>query len=217
MDPNSNNSNNPNPNWAQYMGAGGAIGAGLAGIFGNQGNPTSAGMGYLNQIPGMLGNNFNPYIQAGQGALPNLQQQYGQLMNGNFINNMGRNFQQSPGYGFQVNQALGAANRAAAAGGTLGTPAEQQSIAGVTTGLANQDYYNWLNHAMSAYGMGLQGEQGLAQMGLGAAGQMSQDDMDAMMSQAQLGYTGQQNQNQQQGMNWGALLGGGAALAAHFL
>lgn len=196
---------------------GGLLGAGLGGMFGGQKNPSDAAMPYLNQIPGQVGQYLNPYISAGASALPNLQQQYGALMNPNFINQMGQSFQQSPGYQFQVNQATGAANRAAAAGGMLGSPQEQQNLAGSVTGMANQDYYNWLNHAMNAYGMGLQGEQGLAGMGLNASGMMSQDMMDQLMSQANLAYAGQQNQNQMQGGNWGALLGGGLGLLGSFL
>jgi hypothetical protein len=216
MDPNSSNSSNSN--WLQMlMGGVGGLGAGLGQLFSNQQNPSDSAMPYLNQIPGMLQGNFNPYMQYGQQALPNLQNQYNQLMNGNFINNMGKNFQQSPGLQFQIGQATNAANRAAAAGGTLGTPAEQQNLANVTGGLANQDYYNWLDHAMGAYGQGLQGEQGLAGMGLNAAGQMSQGMQDALMSQANLAYAGQQNQNQMNGGMWGSLIGGGLSLASMFL
>lgn len=207
MDP-----NNSNSNWYQMLMGGGLLGAGLEGLSSYK-NPENAGMPFLNQIPGMLQGNYSPYMQAGQQALPNLQNQYSQLMDPNFINNMGKNFQQSPGYQFEVNQATNAANRVGAAGGTLGTPAEQQALATTTSGLANQDYYNWLNHGMSAYGMGLQGEQGMAQMGLNASGMMSQQMQDALMSQAQMAYTGQQNQNQNQSNNWGAIIGGGLDLA----
>ena len=203
-----------NPNWYAMLAGGGALGAGLGQMFGGQQNPANAGMPYLNQIPGMLQGNYSPYMQAGQNALPQLQNQYSQLMNGNFINNMGKNFQQSPGLQFQIGQATNAANRAAAAGGSLGTPAEQQNLAGITSGLANQDYYNWMNHAMGAYGMGLQGEQDMAHMGLNATGMMSQQMQDALMSQANLGYAGQQNQNQMNGGMWGSIIGGGLDLAS---
>jgi len=171
------------------------------------GNPSDAAQPYLNQIPGMLQGAYNPYIQAGQQALPSLQQQYGALMNGNFINNMGKNFQQSPGFQFQTNQALGAANRAAAAGGMAGSPMEQQQIAGTVNNLANQDYYNWMNHAMGAYGAGLQGEQGLYTTGFNAANQYAGDMGSALESQANLAYAGQQNQNQMGAGILGAGLG----------
>lgn len=194
------------------------MGNGIAGdvgnwLYGSGSNPANAANPYLNQIPGMLQGGYNPFIQAGLGALPNLQQQYGKLMNPNFINNMGKSFQQSPGYQFGINQATNAANRAAAAGGMVGSPQEQQNLAGNVTGMANQDYYNWLNHAMGAYGQGLQGEQGLYNTGFNAQNAMSQQMTDAMMSQANLAYAGQSNQNQ---MNQGAFGAGLGMLGSMF-
>lgn len=198
-------------NWGSLSGALGAIGAGIGDMHAK--NPADAAQPYLNQIPGMLQGAYGPYMQAGQQALPQLQQQYAAMMNPNFINNMGKSFQQSPGLQFQINQATGAANRAAAAGGYLGTPAEQQNLASVTNGLANQDYYNWLNHAMSAQQRGLQGEEGLYNTGFNAANDYAGNMGSALESQANLAYAGQQNQNQSQGGGWGSILGGLGSLA----
>lgn len=181
-----------------------------------QPNPADSAMPYMNQIQPTLAGAFNPYIQAGQAELPTLQNQYSAMQNPNFINNMGQNFQQSPGYQFQTQQALGAANRAAAAGGMLGTPEEQQNIAGTVNGLANQDYYNWMNHAMSAYGMGLQGDQSLYNTGFQASSQYGNDLAQALMSQAQLAYAGQVNQNQSSGGGLGAILSGGGNMLGSF-
>lgn len=174
-------------------------------------NAADAGMPYLNQAGSMLPGYYQPFINAGLAQLPNLQQQYGQLTNnpGQFMNKMGQNFQQSPGYQFQTQQAMGAANRAAAAGGTLGTPMEQQNIAGTVNGLANQDYYNWMKQAMGAYGAGLQGEQGLYNTGYGASNDLASNLAAILQSQAQLAYAGQANQNQM----WGGLMGAAGSAA----
>lgn len=180
-------------------------------------NPASHAMGYLNQIPGYLNQYLSPYINAGQNALPILQNQYSQLMNPNFINQFGQGFQQSPGFNFQVNQATNAANRAAAAGGMLGSPEEQQNLATTVNGLANQDYYNWLQHAMGAYGMGLQGEQGINQMGFNASNNMAENLSNALMSQANLSYAGQANQNEMMGGLLGAGLGALGSIGGAFL
>lgn len=171
-------------------------------------NPASSAMPYLNQIGSSMSPLYQPYINAGNSALPTLQNQYGSLMNGNFINNMGQNFHQSPGYGFQVNQAENAANRAAAAGGMLGSPEEQQNISTTVNGLANQDYYNYLNHEMGAYGMGLQGEQGLYNTGFNASNELATNLAQALMSQANMAYAGQANQNQSSGGGLGSMISG---------
>jgi len=203
---------------------------------GNQNNPANAaepylnqGGQYLNQIPGyyqnMLSqfqNTFNPYISAGAGELPNLQQQYNNMLDPNFINQVGKNFQQSPGYQWQMNQALQGANQAAAAGGYAGTPAHQQQAETVASGLANQDYYNWLNHSLGARQQALQGEQGIAGLGLNAGGLLGQglqgyarglgnyaeDQAENAMSQANLAYAGKQNANETNLGGLGALFGG---------
>lgn len=191
---------------------------GLFGAFNDQPNPANSAMPYFNQATGALQSAFNPYIQAGNTALPQLQSQYGQLMNnpGGMVNKFGSSFHQSPGFNFQVNQATGAANRAAAAGGMAGSPMEQQSLASTVNGLANQDYYNYLNHAMSAYGMGLQGEGNLANMGFGASRSLGEDLANAYMNQGNLAYAGQVNQNEAEAGKWPALFGmfSGAAGAA---
>lgn len=168
------------------------------GLFQPPPNPADNAMPYLDQIAGMLPQYFQPWINAGQQALPTLQQQYEQLLNnpGAMVNNIGADFQQSPGYQFQTQQALNAANRAAAAGGTLGTPMHQQNAATVVNGLANQDYYNWLNRAMGMYGMGVQGQGNLANMGYGASSALGENLANALQSQAQLAYSGQADQNQ---------------------
>jgi len=168
------------------------------GVFSPPPNAANSAMPYLNQAMLQLPSYFQTYINAGNQMMPQLQQQYGQLLNnpGSVMNKIGSGFQQSPGYQWQTNQALGAANRAASAGGMLGSPAEQQSIAGTVNGLANQDYYNYLNHAMSMYGMGLQGAQNMYGIGYDASKNLGEDMSNLGMSQANLTYAGQANQNQ---------------------
>lgn len=212
----------------------GFIENGLENMFGYQ-DPSDAASGYLNKLPGMYNSIFNPYMQAGQNALAGMSQyenrgnaagnalmgQYNQMTNdpGGLINKMGSSFHQSPGYAFQTSQALGAANRAAAAGGMAGSPAEQQNIAGVTNQLANQDYYNYLNHAQNVYGMGIQGMQhteGLGanlgediyNQGANAAGNLAQGLGSAYMSQASNAYSGAINNNQRIGAMIGPMFSG---------
>jgi len=196
--------------WGNILGAG-AMGLGAL----SQSNPANAAMPYLNQIQGQISPYYQPYINAGQGAINSLTPQYNQLINnpGEKLNQIGSQFQQSPGFKFQVGQATGAANNAAAAGGLLGSPSEQVGLASTVNNLANQDYYNWLNNSMGLYGQGLQGLQGLSQQGLQASSGLADNIMSALQSQAQLAYAGQANQNQQQGGFWSGLgsLAGAAA------
>lgn len=195
----------------------GGLGAGLGSLMmGGQDNPYDSASGYYNQIPGMLKGYFNPYIQQGQRAGGQLEGQFGQLVNdpNAVMGRIGGGYQQSPGFQWQLGQGMSAANNAAAAGGMQGTPQHQQQAATMATGLANQDYYNYLNHALGLYGTGLSGLQGMNQMGYDATNQLGGGLASALMNQGNLAYSGQAAQNQAQGQMWGNLAGAGGALAA---
>jgi len=177
-------------------------------------------------------------------GLPQLQQQYGNLTGAGTqlqnqyssiaanpnqnLNQIGAGYQQSPGYNFALQQALMASNNTAAAGGLSGSPQNQQNNASVASGLANQDYYNYLGNALSSqqsglsglsslYGTGLTGTQGLygaglsGQQGILAQGNQTLNNLEgqgysaatglagnlgnALLTQANLAYSGAANQN----------------------
>jgi hypothetical protein len=181
-------------------------------LFGGGGdykNPAQNAMPYLNQIPGATSGYYQPYINAGQQALPVLQNEYlGLLSNpGGKLNAMGGNFQQSPGYQFALQQALQGAGHAAAAGGMAGSPQHEFENMGLATNLANQDYYNWLGHATGLYNQGLSGTQGLAGGGLQAGGSLADMIAQALASQAGYSYAGQAAKNQQRSGALGNVFG----------
>ena len=191
-------------------GAGALMGMGLGDMFGHWQNPANAAMGTMDQIPGMMQGMYNPYIGAGQGAMGNLQGQYSGLMNnpGQMVNQIGSNYQSSPGFNFQVQQALQGSNHAAAAGGMAGSPEHMQQNMGLATNLANQNYNQYLQNAMGMYGMGLQGEQGMMNQGYNASNELGQSLGNMDISKAMMQYNSAQNQNQHDAGGWGSILGG---------
>ena len=198
------------------MGGGQALG-GLAGLFGwGQGkNPADVANQTLNKIPGAMQPYYSPYQEAGKGALSDLQNQYGNLTNntGDVYNKLAGGYKESPGYQFQLHQALEAGNNQAAAGGIAGSPAAQQANMGVAQGLASQDYNNYLNSVLGLYGQGLQGQQGLNQMGYNANTDYANMLGSNLGQQAQYGYAGQAGKNQASSGSWQNLLSGlGTAL-----
>jgi hypothetical protein len=172
-------------------------------------NPADSGMKYLDQIPGTISPYYQPYVNAGQNSLSTLMNQYNTLLTnpGQTMNMLGSGFQQSPGYQFQMNQGMNAANSAAAAGGMLGTGAHQVNSANIASNLANQDYYNYLNKTLGLYGQGLSGTEGLNQMGYGASNELAQSLAGNLMNQAGMAYSGTQNQNQANADQYGRLMG----------
>lgn len=198
------------------------------------------GMGQMNNYINSGYSAVNPYMQNGQAAGQTLQGQYGNLINNptGVMNQIGSTYQSSPGYNWQVQQAQQAANNAAAAGGMAGSQAEQQQIAGTVDQLANQNYWQYVNNGLSQYGMGLQGLQGMYGLGGSLAGQMygvggnltgnmydtgaqmannyADNLAQAYLNQAGLAYTGQMNQNQQQGGGMGSMGAGIGGLLSYF-
>jgi len=173
-------------------------------------NPSDAADPYLGSIEGSMGKYLNPYIDAGKSAMGTLNAENNKLVNdpGAVMNKIGAGFQQSPGYQFQTQQAEGAANRASAAGGMLGSPMQQQNIAGTINNLANQDYYNYLNHGIGMYDTGLTGMSHMSDQGFNASGMMSQGLLQQLLAQAQNAYAGANTYNQQMGGGISSLIGG---------
>ena len=135
------------------------------------GNPSSAANKYLKQVPGTIKPYYDPYIEAGNKALPNLEEQYGRLISdpAALYAELGKGYQTSPGYDFALQQALGAAGNAASAGGMAGSPMHEQQTMDVASGMASRDFDRYMNDVMGLYGTGLSGEQGLYQTGFNAS------------------------------------------------
>lgn len=182
--------------------------AGIMGLLDYQ-NPTSAAMPYLGQIQAKNDQYLGGYNQMGQQAGQNLMGQYGQMMSnpGNFINQIGSSYHQSPGFQFALHQALMGANQGAAAGGMAGSPLGQQTNMGIATQLGNQDYYNYLKQALGQYNQGLQGEQGMFGMGELAGTDMANNVTQGLSDQAAYAYAGANNENQNKSNSWGDIIG----------
>lgn len=186
-------------------------GSGLGSMFGSMfgSNPYKSAMGQLSNVPGMFQNSFGPYMSEGKNLLPLLSQQFMGLMNNPsaVLQRLGQGYQQSPGYQFQLNQGIDAANRGAAANGMYGTPANQVSLEKLGQNLANQDFNQYLGNSMNLYGRGLSGLGGLENQGYDAASTYAGGMGNYFNTLAQLsGESAQYNNQQDSGL--GSLLGG---------
>lgn len=204
---------------SSFAGGFGTMGAGLAQMFSPWDNPYDKSMSTVNNIPNTIKPYYEPSINAGNRALPNLESNYGALTNnpGQRMNQIGSDFHQSPGFQFALKQALGGIGNAEASRGMMYSPEHQQINAQTATGLADQDYYNYLGKALGLYGTGLQGEQGLYNTGVGSSRELGESLGNVDMSKAIQQYLSQQAENEHSGGGLGAFLGGagqsfGAAL-----
>lgn len=157
---------------------------------------------------------YQPYVQAGTDSLGSLQEQIARMYEdpNALYQQLGAGYRESPGYQHNVQSATQAANRAAAAGGQLGSPAEQQALAQQISGMADQDFGNYMNQVSGMYGQGVQGLQGLTGLGYQAGTGLADQLANAQYQQA--GLNMQQKQMEQAGMSglfgMAGMLGGAA-------
>jgi len=176
------------PQWGA-LGVGG--GAALASLFQNRPNfqnPGEAASLYFDKIPETLRPYFEPYIQQGQRAGSQVEGQYGSMTSdpAGFLANISKNYQQSPGYQWNLQQALQGSNNAAAAGGLLGSGANQQQNEEIAEGLASKDYNDWLSHVLGIFSEGQAGLQGFQNEGFGASTGYGSSLANALMNQGLL-------------------------------
>jgi hypothetical protein len=141
----------------------------------NKLNPANKADKYLKDIPGQGHELYDPYINAGKGQIPGLENEYKSLMGntGDVMKRLGEGYQKSPGFDFAMKQAMQGGNNAAAAGGMAGSPQHEQENMESANNLANQDYNSYLKNAMELYQRGLQGSEGMMSGGRGAAGSLA--------------------------------------------
>jgi hypothetical protein len=133
----------------------GGVASGAVGLVGSAlaGGKAGAGAAQSQQILSQQRNDLLPYTQAGY---PTLQAQQDLLgLNGPdaAATAMG-NFQQSPGYQFQLQQGLRAVDAGAAAKGMLRSGATIKGEETYGSGLADQDFSNYYNRLMGISTLG---------------------------------------------------------------
>jgi len=189
---------------ASFGWPGAAIGGGvgfLSSLFGgnDEKDPMEEANKWYSQIPGQLHQGYDPAIQAGGRALPQIESQYGQLMQdpNSIISRLGAGYTKSPGYDFRMGEAQRGIMNQMAAGGMQGTPEAQQLAGQKAQQLAGEDYDSYMNRIMGMYGTGLSGMGSLAQGGLNAGTSLADQLATLLGHQGTMAYQGALNENQQ--------------------
>ena len=179
-----------------FGGAAGAAG-GFANYFSKGKNPSDVANGYLDQIPGQTQQYYQPYQQGGLDAYNKLHGEYGNLIDdpSAAYNKLAGGFKESPGYKFQLQQAMNASNNANAAGGSLGTPQHQEQSQDYAHGLASQDFENYLGHTQGLYEKGLGGYEHQSDQGFQANTDYANMIASILGQKAQYGYAGAAGEN----------------------
>jgi hypothetical protein len=132
---------------------------------------------YLNKIPGMEHDAYDPYITQGKEAGGIMGDQYGEMSQdpSGLINRLMQNYKQSEGFQFKRDQALKAAGNSAAAGGMRGSALDVGNQVDLENRLQSQDMQEWLQNVLGVQQQGLQGEQHLFDTGYDATKTMTGD------------------------------------------
>jgi hypothetical protein len=195
---------------------GGGGGGGFSGS-----NPANAAQPYLDKIPQVGHDYYDPYITQGSTAGQTAQRQYDTLTNDptGFINKLMEAYKPSEGYQFQKDLLTKEMGNTAAAGGIAGTPLDQMNQAEGVQGLLSKDMQQFLQNALGVYGTGLEGEEKVSGRGFDAAKNLADLLGGSLNQQAGLAFQGQQQQNTNKsgmlsalakalGMGAGAFFGG---------
>lgn len=197
-------------------------------------NPADSAMPYLDSLPGMEKQNYNPYIQRGETAYQGMQKPLEQMAQdpAGFLEMLMKQYEPSRGYQLKRDEGLRAAGNTAAAGGMRGSMSDIESESRLADSLLGEDMQQWLTNVFGLQGRGLEGEQHLYDTGFDATKNLTGDLSNIAGTQAGLAFQGQANKNQSRndmlsgivkalgGIAGFALPGGGSvggAIASKFL
>ncbi len=198
----------------------------LGSLFGGSHDPMKDANKYLDQIPGVVHEGYDPYVNAGRDASGKTKTTYESLMDDptGFINKLMEGYKPSEGYQFQKDQLTKELSNTAAAGGIAGTPQDQMNQGQGIQKLLSGDMQQFLNNVLGMFKTGLTGEEGIAGRGYDASGRRTDALAGALNQQGGLAFNNAQQQNKNEGGVWdmfgkalgaggGFLLGGPAGAA----
>lgn len=179
-------------------------------------NPRHEANKYLNQIPGVSHQTYDPYIQQGQQAGQQLGQQYGQMAMdpAAFYEQLMQRYQPSRQFEMQNQAQQNAAANAAAAGGMRGTQSDIANSAQIADRLMGEDMQRWYGNVSGLLGAGMQGQQNMYNTGFSASQGLGGDLMNALGQQGGLAFQNANAMNQNKLDILKGLLGSGMAAAS---
>lgn len=164
-----------------------AFGGGQQQGFQQQQGQQQKGLDAMQASYGQGRDQLQPLYGAGMGAIPQYQASLNTMANpvSSYNNIMGQ-YDTSPAAKFQMQQMQKAMDQSAAAGGTLGSPSQQQALAQYSQGLTSNDMQNFFGNVMGIQGQYQSGLGNLIGQGANAAGQLNNNFMGQGTNQGML-------------------------------
>lgn len=164
-------------------------------VFGT-GDPSKGAMPYLDKIPGVGKQYYNPFIDRGARAGNTLEDQYGKMMDPtSFMDEIMKHYNMSEGAQYEQDKLGKGMAGTAAAGGVAGTPQHQQEFGEMAHKIMSGDMQQYLKNALGIQDRGLKGEENFFDKGFDASGSLADLIGGTYGSQAGLKFQGQQQQN----------------------
>lgn len=193
---------------------GGGLGGFLGGLFGDSGKPYSDAMQEYQKWAQQAQQTQQPFYNAGVGAIGNYQDWLNKQKDpSGFVNDLMKNYSQSPYNTYLQQQAANAGTNAASASGLTGSTPFMQQQQQNAANIAQQGMDTWLQNVLGINTQYGQGQQNLMQGGQSSANALSQlyGQNASNMGQAQYGKTAGQQQD-----FWN-MIGGGLGILGSFL
>lgn len=129
---------------------------------------------YMDQIPGIGKQYYNPFIDRGARAGNNLEGEYGKMMNPtSFMDDIMKNYQMSQGATYERDKLGKGIGATAAAGGFAGTPEHQTEYGEMAGKIMSGDMQQYLQNALGIYGKGMSGEENFFNKGYDASSSLA--------------------------------------------
>lgn len=159
-------------------------------------DPSKEANKYLDQIPGMGKQYYNPFIERGARSGDLLEGEYGKLLKPtSFIDDIMKNYNMSAGATYQRDKLGKGIGATAAAGGFAGTPEHQQEYGEMANKIMSGDMQQYLENALGLYNRGLGGEEGFFGKGYDASKELADLIGGTLSSQAGGAFQGASQTN----------------------
>jgi hypothetical protein len=176
---------------------------GVADMFHND-DPSKSANEYMNKIPKVGHDAYDPYINEGRDAAGRLKGEYGKMLDPTtFMDEIMKHYSESQGAKYETDKLGRGIGATAAAGGIAGTPEHQRAYGEMAGEISSKDMQQYLQNALGIYGGGIKGEQDFYGKGFDASKELADLLGGNLGSQGTMAYgaTQQKNMNRQALMN----------------
>lgn len=159
-------------------------------------DPSKAANKYMNQIPGVGHEYYDPFVNQGRQAASTLGGEYSKMLDPTaFMDAIMSHYSTSKGAQYNLDKLGKGIGANAAAGGIAGTPEHQREYGEMANNIMSQDMQQYLQNALGIHRQGLEGEQDFYNKGYGASGSLADLLGGNLASQGSMAFKGAQQNN----------------------